>query len=77
MNENFNPVQKILFGSPGTGKSYQIREIATKQLTLRQITRTILKFLIYSQRAAKTSASCEAKVLALVEIFCFQIAVKQ
>ncbi|MEB3827259.1 restriction endonuclease [Phormidium sp. CCY1219] len=26
------PIQKILFGSPGTGKSYQIRTIATEQL---------------------------------------------
>jgi 5-methylcytosine-specific restriction enzyme B len=26
------PLQKILFGSPGTGKSYQIRAIATEQL---------------------------------------------
>jgi 5-methylcytosine-specific restriction enzyme B len=27
-----SPIQKILFGSPGTGKSYQIRAIATDQL---------------------------------------------
>jgi len=26
------PLQKVLFGSPGTGKSYQIREIATEDL---------------------------------------------
>jgi 5-methylcytosine-specific restriction protein B len=26
------PIQKILFGSPGTGKSYQIREIAQQEL---------------------------------------------
>ena len=28
------PIQKILFGSPGTGKSYQIREIATDEKLL-------------------------------------------
>lgn len=27
-----SPIQKILFGSPGTGKSYQIREIAKNEL---------------------------------------------
>ncbi|MEP0884658.1 AAA family ATPase [Trichocoleus sp. ST-U3] len=32
MSNNANPIQKILFGSPGTGKSYQIREIAKEQL---------------------------------------------
>lgn len=26
------PIQKILFGSPGTGKSYKVREIAEKEL---------------------------------------------
>ena len=29
-----SPIQKILFGSPGTGKSYQIREIAQQELYL-------------------------------------------
>ncbi|MFM6007927.1 MAG: restriction endonuclease, partial [Sphaerospermopsis kisseleviana] len=28
------PIQKILFGSPGTGKSYQIREIAQQEMYL-------------------------------------------
>lgn len=28
-------IQKIIFGSPGTGKSYQIREIAVKQLGIK------------------------------------------
>ena len=32
MVSNVRPLQKILFGSPGTGKSYQIRAIATEQL---------------------------------------------
>jgi 5-methylcytosine-specific restriction endonuclease McrBC GTP-binding regulatory subunit McrB len=32
MPENIKPIQKILFGSPGTGKSYQIREIARNEL---------------------------------------------
>jgi 5-methylcytosine-specific restriction endonuclease McrBC GTP-binding regulatory subunit McrB len=32
MPENIKPIQKILFGSPGTGKSYQIREIARDEL---------------------------------------------
>ena len=32
MPQHVKPIQKILFGSPGTGKSYQIRVIATKQL---------------------------------------------
>lgn len=32
VSENVKPIQKILFGSPGTGKSYKIREIATEQL---------------------------------------------
>ncbi len=32
MNYTHKALQKILFGSPGTGKSYKIREIATKQL---------------------------------------------
>ncbi|MEP6516803.1 restriction endonuclease [Microcoleus vaginatus] len=32
MPENIKPIQKILFGSPGTGKSYQIRKIARDKL---------------------------------------------
>ena len=28
------PIQKILFGSPGTGKSYQVREIARNELLI-------------------------------------------
>ncbi len=32
MSQQVEPIQKILFGSPGTGKSYQIREIAEKEL---------------------------------------------
>ncbi len=32
MSQHVKPIQKILFGSPGTGKSYQIREIAKDQL---------------------------------------------
>ncbi|MBW4422032.1 MAG: AAA family ATPase [Myxacorys californica WJT36-NPBG1] len=37
------PLQKVLFGSPGTGKSYQIREIATAQLgiALDETTKTL------------------------------------
>ncbi|MBE9222613.1 hypothetical protein IQ215_07870 [Cyanobacterium stanieri LEGE 03274] len=36
------PIQKILFGSPGTGKSYQIRQIAQEQLDIQidKITKT-------------------------------------
>jgi hypothetical protein len=29
-----SPIQKILFGSPGTGKSYEIRKIAEKELSI-------------------------------------------
>lgn len=38
------PIQKILFGSPGTGKSYQIREIAQQQLNIQidEFTKTSL-----------------------------------
>lgn len=32
MSEQVKPIQKILFGSPGTGKSYQVREIAKNEL---------------------------------------------
>ncbi|WP_271251713.1 AAA family ATPase [Pseudanabaena sp. Chao 1811] len=32
MSEQVKPIQKILFGSPGTGKSYQVREIAHELL---------------------------------------------
>lgn len=32
MVSDVKPLQKVLFGSPGTGKSYQIRSIATEQL---------------------------------------------
>jgi len=32
MPDDIKPIQKILFGSPGTGKSYQIREIARDKL---------------------------------------------
>ncbi len=32
MNESIKPIQKILFGSPGTGKSYKIRQIAIEKL---------------------------------------------
>jgi 5-methylcytosine-specific restriction enzyme B len=38
MSENIvqiDPIQKILFGSPGTGKSYQIRKIAKEQLAIK------------------------------------------
>jgi 5-methylcytosine-specific restriction enzyme B len=40
---NVKPLQKILFGSPGTGKSYQIRAIATDQLgiALDETTKTL------------------------------------
>lgn len=34
MSHHVKPIQKILFGSPGTGKSYQIRVIATEQLSI-------------------------------------------
>jgi 5-methylcytosine-specific restriction enzyme B len=34
------PLQKILFGSPGTGKSYKIRSIATEQLGIELDERT-------------------------------------
>ena len=32
MSEQVKPIQKILFGSPGTGKSYKVREIAKNEL---------------------------------------------
>ncbi|MEQ9358195.1 AAA family ATPase [Coleofasciculus chthonoplastes] len=32
MENSVKPIQKILFGSPGTGKSYQVREIAKEKL---------------------------------------------
>jgi adenylate kinase family enzyme len=31
------PIQKIIFGSPGTGKSYQIRKIADEHLGIKRI----------------------------------------
>lgn len=34
MTDTIKPIQKILFGCPGTGKSYKIREIAEKQLNI-------------------------------------------
>ena len=34
MSEQVKPIQKILFGSPGTGKSYQVREIAKNELNI-------------------------------------------
>ena len=34
MSEHIKPIQKIIFGSPGTGKSYQIREIARDKLEI-------------------------------------------
>src|SRR4028118_201456 len=34
MPENIKPIQKILFGSPGTGKSYEIQKIAINQLKI-------------------------------------------
>lgn len=34
MGNLFKPIQKILFGSPGTGKSYQVREIAKDKLSI-------------------------------------------
>jgi 5-methylcytosine-specific restriction endonuclease McrBC GTP-binding regulatory subunit McrB len=34
MPEQVKPIQKILFGSPGTGKSYQVREIAKNKLNI-------------------------------------------
>lgn len=35
MENQYRPIQKILFGSPGTGKSYEIAEIAEKQLGIK------------------------------------------
>lgn len=35
MASSVKPLQKILFGSPGTGKSYKIRTIATEQLDIK------------------------------------------
>lgn len=32
MSNQFQPIQKIIFGSPGTGKSYRIRNIAKEKL---------------------------------------------
>lgn len=32
VGQTTKPIQKILFGSPGTGKSYKVREIATNSL---------------------------------------------
>jgi 5-methylcytosine-specific restriction enzyme B len=34
MPSNHAPIQQILFGSPGTGKSYKIREIAQNELNI-------------------------------------------
>ncbi len=34
MTDNIKPIQKILFGCPGTGKSYKIREIAEQKLNI-------------------------------------------
>ncbi|NMF62973.1 restriction endonuclease [Brasilonema octagenarum UFV-E1] len=34
MGNQFQPIQKIIFGSPGTGKSYKIREIAEEELLI-------------------------------------------
>lgn len=34
MSGQVKPIQKILFGSPGTGKSYQVREIAKNELLI-------------------------------------------
>lgn len=34
-NITAKPIQKILFGSPGTGKSYKVREIATNSLGIK------------------------------------------
>ncbi|MEQ8757446.1 MAG: AAA family ATPase [Coleofasciculus sp. G1-WW12-02] len=35
MGNSVKPIQKILFGSPGTGKSYQLRQIAKHQLGIK------------------------------------------
>ena len=40
MASSVRPLQKILFGSPGTGKSYKIRTIATEQLGIELDERT-------------------------------------
>ncbi|MBE9234396.1 AAA family ATPase [Cuspidothrix issatschenkoi LEGE 03284] len=40
------PIQKILFGSPGTGKSYQIREIAQQELGIEWNEQTQLENII-------------------------------
>jgi hypothetical protein len=41
-----SPIQKILFGSPGTGKSYQIREIAKDKLNIEWNEKTQLENII-------------------------------
>jgi hypothetical protein len=40
------PIQKILFGSPGIGKSYQIREIAQQELDIEWNEQTQLENII-------------------------------
>lgn len=36
MENQYRPIQKIIFGSPGTGKSYEIAKIAEKQLNIKR-----------------------------------------
>lgn len=54
MSEQNSPIQKILFGSPGTGKSYQIRGIAENQLGIpfnedTQISNNIVKTVFHPE----------------------------
>jgi 5-methylcytosine-specific restriction enzyme B len=34
MSQQFKPIQKIIFGSPGTGKSYKVKQIAQDKLSI-------------------------------------------
>ena len=55
MSEQVKPIQKILFGSPGTGKSYQVREIAKNELNthVTQKPKKVSETAIPSEIAAK------------------------
>ncbi|NJR63006.1 MAG: hypothetical protein HC769_31990 [Cyanobacteria bacterium CRU_2_1] len=50
MTLSVQPIQKILFGSPGTGKSYQIRKIAAEQLgILEEMTNQTVKTVFHPE----------------------------
>ncbi len=70
MSQHTKPIQRIIFGSPGTGKSYQIRTIATQELgisfddDIQMLTNSVVKTVFHPEY---TYADFMGKLLPLTQ----------